>query len=215
MGMIFVRNANGSHNPREAMALDDFVAGATLLTQLLSDLLRRAVIQPSQLLSPRASIGYQSSNAISTRPACMSRHPPGRRADYRWFHAITTRWMDNDVFQHVNNVNYFSFFDTAVTYYEMTERRGGPAGRSGSLRGGRGHVPLSQLRGISRSHHGRHPGGADRRQFGALRDRRVPQRRRCGGGGRLLRARLRRSRDAAAGAGAGGVRGRCCEAIAA
>jgi acyl-CoA thioester hydrolase len=51
----------------------------------------------------------------------MSRQPPGKRADYRWFHAITTRWMDNDVFQHVNNVNYFSFFDTAVTYYEMTE----------------------------------------------------------------------------------------------
>jgi acyl-CoA thioester hydrolase len=29
--------------------------------------------------------------------------------------------MDNDVFRHVNNVNYFSFFDTAVTYFEMTE----------------------------------------------------------------------------------------------
>jgi acyl-CoA thioester hydrolase len=52
----------------------------------------------------------------------MSRPPPGRRADYRWFHAITTRWMDNDVFQHVNNVNYFSYFDTAVTYYEMSEQ---------------------------------------------------------------------------------------------
>ena len=51
----------------------------------------------------------------------MSRTPPLRRADYRWFHEITTRWMDNDVFRHVNNVNYFSFFDTAVTYYEMTE----------------------------------------------------------------------------------------------
>ena len=51
----------------------------------------------------------------------MSRQPPGRRADYRYFNLITTRWMDNDVFQHVNNVNYFSFFDTAVTYYEMTE----------------------------------------------------------------------------------------------
>ena len=51
----------------------------------------------------------------------MSRQPPGRRTDYHWFHAITTRWMDNDVFQHVNNVNYFSYFDTAVTYYEMTE----------------------------------------------------------------------------------------------
>jgi acyl-CoA thioester hydrolase len=56
-----------------------------------------------------------------TQDLRMSRPPPGRRADYRWFHAITTRWMDNDVFQHVNNVNYFSYFDTAVTYYEMTE----------------------------------------------------------------------------------------------
>jgi acyl-CoA thioester hydrolase len=52
----------------------------------------------------------------------MSRPAPGKRSDYRWFHAITTRWMDNDVFQHVNNVNYFSYFDTAVTYYEMTEQ---------------------------------------------------------------------------------------------
>ena len=51
----------------------------------------------------------------------MSRQPPGQRADYRYFHAMTTRWMDNDVFQHVNNVVYFSYFDTAVTYYEMTE----------------------------------------------------------------------------------------------
>ncbi|HET6185041.1 MAG TPA: thioesterase family protein [Acetobacteraceae bacterium] len=50
----------------------------------------------------------------------MSRTPPGRRADYRWFHRITTRWMDNDAFAHVNNVNYFSFFDTAVTYFEMS-----------------------------------------------------------------------------------------------
>ena len=52
----------------------------------------------------------------------MSRLPPGKRADYRWFHTVTTRWMDNDVFQHVNNVNYFSYFDTAVTLYEMTEK---------------------------------------------------------------------------------------------
>jgi acyl-CoA thioester hydrolase len=52
----------------------------------------------------------------------MSRQPPGKRADYRWFHTITTRWKDNDALHHVNNVNYFSFFDTAVTYYEMTEK---------------------------------------------------------------------------------------------
>ncbi len=35
MGMIFVRNENGSHNPHEAMAIDDFMAGAALLTQFL------------------------------------------------------------------------------------------------------------------------------------------------------------------------------------
>ena len=35
MGMIFVRNENGSHNPREAMAIDDFMIGSALLTQFL------------------------------------------------------------------------------------------------------------------------------------------------------------------------------------
>ena len=50
----------------------------------------------------------------------MSRHPPGRRADYKYFNAITTRWMDNDVFRHVNNAVYFSYFDTAVTNFELS-----------------------------------------------------------------------------------------------
>jgi N-carbamoyl-L-amino-acid hydrolase len=39
MGMIFVRNANGSHNPHEAMTLDDFLAGTAILTQYLADTL--------------------------------------------------------------------------------------------------------------------------------------------------------------------------------
>lgn len=38
---------------------------------------------------------------------------PSRQA-YRAFVPITTRWMDNDVYGHVNNVVYYSFFDTAV-----------------------------------------------------------------------------------------------------
>ncbi len=38
----------------------------------------------------------------------------GTRADYRWFVALATRWMDNDVYGHVNNVQHYSFFDTAV-----------------------------------------------------------------------------------------------------
>jgi acyl-CoA thioester hydrolase len=36
------------------------------------------------------------------------------RAAYRHFLAIPTRWMDNDTYGHVNNVAYYSYFDTAV-----------------------------------------------------------------------------------------------------
>ncbi|WP_238120969.1 MULTISPECIES: acyl-CoA thioesterase [unclassified Xanthobacter] len=46
-----------------------------------------------------------------------ARATPDRRADYPHFREITTRWMDNDVYQHVNNVVYYSFFDTAVGHY--------------------------------------------------------------------------------------------------
>lgn len=36
------------------------------------------------------------------------------RSDFHVFRDIPTRWMDNDVFGHVNNVVYYSWFDTAV-----------------------------------------------------------------------------------------------------
>ncbi|WP_252928700.1 thioesterase family protein [Aliihoeflea sp. 40Bstr573] len=36
------------------------------------------------------------------------------RADYRTFRTITTRWMDNDAYGHMNNVVHYSLFDTAV-----------------------------------------------------------------------------------------------------
>ena len=36
------------------------------------------------------------------------------RGDFRVFRAMGTRWMDNDVYGHVNNVVYYSYFDTAV-----------------------------------------------------------------------------------------------------
>lgn len=44
------------------------------------------------------------------------------RTDYRAWRSITTRWMDNDVYGHVNNVIYYSFFDTVVN--EMLVREG-------------------------------------------------------------------------------------------
>jgi acyl-CoA thioester hydrolase len=40
-----------------------------------------------------------------------------RRSDYPQFLAIPTRWMDNDVYGHVNNVIYYSYFDTVINEY--------------------------------------------------------------------------------------------------
>ena len=42
---------------------------------------------------------------------------PELRAAYRHFAPITTRWMDNDAYGHVNNVVYYSWFDTIVNEY--------------------------------------------------------------------------------------------------
>ena len=48
-------------------------------------------------------------------PACPpTRRGPEPRAAYAAWRPVTTRWMDNDVYGHVNNVVYYSFFDTAV-----------------------------------------------------------------------------------------------------
>jgi acyl-CoA thioester hydrolase len=47
----------------------------------------------------------------------MSGKAIGTRADYRWFVTLSTRWMDNDVYGHVNNVQHYSFFDTAVARF--------------------------------------------------------------------------------------------------
>jgi acyl-CoA thioester hydrolase len=43
-----------------------------------------------------------------------------KRSDYKHFHAITTRWMDNDAYGHVNNVVYYSWFDTVVNQFLVT-----------------------------------------------------------------------------------------------
>jgi len=47
---------------------------------------------------------------------------PSTRADYRTFRTITTRWMDNDIYGHMNNVVHYSLFDTAVNGW-LIERR--------------------------------------------------------------------------------------------
>jgi acyl-CoA thioester hydrolase len=47
----------------------------------------------------------------------MERREPTRREGYPHLRWITTRWSDNDVYGHVNNVVYFSYFDTVVNHY--------------------------------------------------------------------------------------------------
>ena len=45
------------------------------------------------------------------------RPAPLPRSAFPHFRTITTRWMDNDVYGHVNNVTYYSYFDTIVNGY--------------------------------------------------------------------------------------------------
>lgn len=45
------------------------------------------------------------------------------RSGYHYFLPITTRWMDNDIYGHVNNVVYYSYFDTVANHFLIT--RGG------------------------------------------------------------------------------------------
>ena len=47
--------------------------------------------------------------------------PQHLRDDYRHFQPITTRWHDNDIYGHVNNVTYYSYFDSAVNAYLIAE----------------------------------------------------------------------------------------------
>ena len=51
----------------------------------------------------------------------MSRPSPEPRSAYRHFRVVPTRWMDNDVYGHVNNVQYYSFFDTVVNGYLIAQ----------------------------------------------------------------------------------------------
>ncbi len=51
----------------------------------------------------------------------MSQKPQISRAEYPHFLALPTRWMDNDVYGHVNNALYYAFFDTAINEYLIAE----------------------------------------------------------------------------------------------
>jgi acyl-CoA thioester hydrolase len=47
----------------------------------------------------------------------QDRQAPPERSTYKHFRVIPTRWMDNDLYGHVNNVVYYSYFDTVLNRY--------------------------------------------------------------------------------------------------
>jgi acyl-CoA thioester hydrolase len=63
-----------------------------------------------------AAIGKHAS-ATRRQVAVSNRPQRENRGSYKAFCEMTTRWMDNDVYGHVNNAVYYSYFDTAVNAY--------------------------------------------------------------------------------------------------
>lgn len=57
--------------------------------------------------------------AMSTE---LERPGPGRREHYVHFLPHSLRWMDNDVFGHLNNAHYYSLFDTTICEF-LAKRR--------------------------------------------------------------------------------------------
>ena len=46
---------------------------------------------------------------------------PELRENYKVYTPISTRWSDNDTYGHINNVTYYSYFDTAANQYLISE----------------------------------------------------------------------------------------------
>jgi acyl-CoA thioester hydrolase len=61
------------------------------------------------------------------------RQPPAERSTFGHFLVIPTRWMDNDVYGHVNNAVYYAYFDTVINRYLIDE--GGLDFRDGTIVG--------------------------------------------------------------------------------
>ena len=85
----------------------------------------------------------------------MDRPLPPKRADYPRLYAIPTRWLDNDVYGHVNNVNYYSYFDTAIAHFLMGEGGLDPWRDDGGRLLRRERLPVPPQRPLPRPRHRR------------------------------------------------------------
>ena len=66
-------------------------------------------------MKPMRSVSMRRRGERSGTSDGMAERPgPPERAAYKEFRTLTTRWMDNDPYGHMNNVVHYSLFDTAV-----------------------------------------------------------------------------------------------------
>ena len=49
------------------------------------------------------------------------RATPSARSDYPIFYALESRWADNDIYGHINNVAYYAYFDSVVNLFLIEE----------------------------------------------------------------------------------------------
>ena len=138
--------------------------------------------------------------APSTKPPgratpCPNARNPSPRDAFALFRPVPTRWMDNDVYGHVNNVVYYSYFDTAVNAYLVEN---GLLDVTGSdVVGLVAETGCSYFESVAFP---RSAGYRARREqarafLGDLPDRRVSRRSRTGSGSGAVRACLRVTRE--------------------
>eukprot|EP00747_Dinoflagellata_sp_TGD_P201478 gnl/TRDRNA2_/TRDRNA2_74968_c0_seq2.p1 gnl/TRDRNA2_/TRDRNA2_74968_c0~~gnl/TRDRNA2_/TRDRNA2_74968_c0_seq2.p1 ORF type:complete len:212 (-),score=15.96 gnl/TRDRNA2_/TRDRNA2_74968_c0_seq2:22-657(-) len=66
--------------------------------------------------SEASSDDAEKPHAAGRTQAPASEVPP-KRADFHFWHDVTVRWADHDPFGHVNNVQYYSWFDTTMVAF--------------------------------------------------------------------------------------------------
>ena len=103
----------------------------------------------------------------------MHADQPQPRSAYKTFSVLPTRWMDNDIYGHVNNVNYYSYFDTAIAHYLMNKGGLDPwkSGNHRLLR--RERLPVQKGNPVSRDHYRRPARDPHRALQRSIRDRPV------------------------------------------
>ncbi|XP_071825445.1 uncharacterized protein [Apostichopus japonicus] len=65
----------------------------------------------------RASTHKQAVKSVGTSTSYSKEPSAWERSTYKYFLPIQTRWSDNDQYGHVNNVVYYSYFDTVINHY--------------------------------------------------------------------------------------------------